>query len=306
MSGNFPLVSHAQVVALDPVRGFVTVQLPSLQIPGLRARLLYHGPADALRIHQKAMPTVGTWGLVLCPYGDSRQAIWAGALLTTLLDARTGDSDPYVEYNSHWSGAFEHMDGKGNYHRYFPDGSYEAYATSTALPSITRHTVDNTQTQQTTAYPAGQRTAAAVSARPYTNHHASGTNRSITASGSLTDTIANGQTYQVAANGSTINIDATGNATVNIAAGKTISINANGSTIGIDASGNIEFSLGSGDKMLVNNGGGTGDFLVLASKLVAAFNAHVHVNSGGSGLGGIPQTPLTSAGISSGLFGVTD
>jgi phage baseplate assembly protein gpV len=232
MGGTFPSVCHAQVVALDPSRGFVTVQLPSLQVPGLRARLLYHGPADGLRIRQTAMPTVGTWGLVLCPYGDSRQAIWAGSLLTTMLDARTGDSDPYVEYNSHWSGYFSYLDSAGNHYEYFPDGTYVGFATSTALPSITRHTVDNTQTQQSTAFPASQRTASPVAARPYVLRHATGTQVQIDASGNATVTAASGKTITLSGNSGSMQIDSSGNihltgvASVNITA-PTIALNGN-------------------------------------------------------------------------------
>lgn len=226
---EFPHISHAQVVDVDPIRGYVFVQFPSIQMPGLRARLLYHGAADGMRIKQTAMPVKGSWGLVTCPYGDSRNAIWMGSLLTTMLDARTGDTDPYTEYHSHWSGHFDHIDGFGNRHIYYPDGTYEAFAADTALPAVTRHAVDSSQKQQPVAYPVTDRVATKPDARPYLFNHASGTKRAISASGSLSETIEDGQTYTVTANGTTVEIDASGNTVVN-SAGNTTVTSASGKT----------------------------------------------------------------------------
>ncbi len=211
---SFPTISTAQVIDVDAARGYVYISLPSTQVVGLRARMLYHGPADGLRIKQSAMPTVGTMGVVVFPYGESRNGIWMGSILHTMLDARTGDTDPYTEYESHWSGAFEHMDGFGNYHKYFPDGTYMSFAESTALPAVTRHTVDANQKQIQTAYAASERTASAVAARPVLLNHASGTQVSIDAAGDVNVTVAAGKTATIAANGGTFLMDASGNITL--------------------------------------------------------------------------------------------
>jgi hypothetical protein len=114
MSPDFPLISHAQVVGVNPATGYLQVAYPSIMGSAFPVRILHHGPADGLRVEQMPMPGIGTWGIVCAPYGDSRNAIWLGAYYTTGIDARTGDGDPYTKYHSHWSGAFEHMDGSGN------------------------------------------------------------------------------------------------------------------------------------------------------------------------------------------------
>jgi phage baseplate assembly protein gpV len=277
-TSEFPLISHAQVSGIDPVTGYIQVTFPSLMGAAFNVRPLHHGPADGLRIKQSPMPTIGTWGLVCCPYGDSRNAIWLGAIYTSGIDAKTGDGDPYVDYHSHWSGAFTHMDSSGDYYQYFPDGTYIAAATSTSLPAVTRHIVNSAQQRVTTSFPASGRTASAVAPRPFLIHHGSGTTVNITAAGSVSTTAV---------------------------AGQTISLIANGTTFIVDAAGNVNIMLASGAKFNLSDGGGTSDFLVLAQSLVAAFNSHTHTGvTTGGGNTGAPAVALTPAGISSSLISV--
>jgi hypothetical protein len=275
---DFPIISHAQITSVDPIRGLVNVQFSSMQGVALSARVLHYGPADGLRIKQAPMPGIGTWGLVCCPYGDSRNAIWLGAYYPSFVDAKTGDGDPYVDYHSHWSGAFTHMDSSGDYYQYFPDGTYIAAATSTSLPAVTRHTVNSAQQRVTTSFPASGRTASAVAPRPFLIHHGSGTTVNITAAGSVSTTAV---------------------------AGQTISLIANGTTFIVDAAGNVNIILASGAKFNLGDGGSDSQMLVLAAALVNAFNNHTHTGvTTGGGNTGVPVVPLTTSGISSSLIGV--
>jgi hypothetical protein len=210
---DFPLLSHGQVFDVDPTSGTISVIFNNLEAPGLKVKLLYD-TADGLRIHQRAMPTLGTWVLIACPYGDTKNAMCLGSYFPSQIDARTTDTDPYMEYRSHWSGAFDSLDGNGNSFRYFPDGTYEAFASTTSLPALTRHTVSASQVQQATAFPASERVASAVAARPYLLSHASGTTVSISAAGAVETSVAAGQTFTATANGAVITISATGNITL--------------------------------------------------------------------------------------------
>jgi hypothetical protein len=305
MSPDFPLISHAQVVGVNPATGYLQVAYPSIMGSAFPVRILHHGPADGLRVGQMPMPGIGTWGIVCAPYGDSRNAIWLGAYYTTGIDARTGDGDPYTKYHSHWSGAFEHMDGSGNEHTYYPDGTYTAFASSTALPAITRHTVNAAQKRIATSFPATGRTASAVAARPVLLHHASGTEVSITAAGTAMTSVAAGQSNILTGNGATVEITATGSITAVAEPGQIISLMANGTVFTIDSSGNVNIALASGAHFSIGNGGSDADTLVLAQLMAYYFNTHTHsgVETGG-GNTGTPTTPITAAEISSSIFQV--
>jgi len=281
----FPLISHATVIGSDPSTGYISVQFPSLMSPAFNVRMLHHGPADGLRVKQAPMPVNGTVGLVCCPYGDERNAVWLGAIYNSGIDARTSPTDPYVEYNSKWAGGFDYTDGQGNDFRYFPDGTYVSFATSTALPAITRHTVNSAQQRVVTSFPANERTAATVAPRPYLLHHASGTQVSITAGGSVSISVASGQTAIVTANSGSVEVDASGNIEIVGVA----SINLTAPTINLN--GNVAQTAGGGTGTVTMVGPVTVVHDVTADTVSVANHLHSGVTAGGADSG--PPVPGT-------------
>ena len=143
-----PLITVAQVVSHVPDNGAMNVILrTSGQSPGFPVRMGYTGPADSLRIRQRPMPVRGSWGLVAFPYGDARNGIWLCSILPNLADALTStsagatDTDPFIDYDSQYSGFWKLIDGQGQLAMEFPDGSSLVVGASGALPTIYRHTV---------------------------------------------------------------------------------------------------------------------------------------------------------------------
>jgi hypothetical protein len=117
--------------------------------------------ADALRIEQKPMPGIGTTGLIAFPFGNPLNAIWLCAILPSGMDAihSTGDQlhDPFLDYESTFSGHWSLLDAKGNYAVQFADGSAFTVASGTTLPQPMRHIVAEDQTRQSVPFTRAQR-----------------------------------------------------------------------------------------------------------------------------------------------------
>jgi hypothetical protein len=162
----------------------VYVLHPSIQATGILVRPLLNGSADALRVSQKALPTEGTWGVVLWPYGDSRNGVWLGSLYTQGNDALLPTSAD-VDYEAHPSGAYTLLDQNGNFTFSFPDGSALQVGATGGAPELTRHVVNAAQFQVPIAYPNTTRAAAAPTPFPAQYTSASGTSLTIDVAGNV-------------------------------------------------------------------------------------------------------------------------
>jgi phage baseplate assembly protein gpV len=184
---HFPLLQEGRVISVDVPNRRLTVDIPSAQILGVRVRMSYAGPADGVRVKHDAMPGRGTWGLVAFPYNDARNGIWLGSFYPALNTAHTSNTDQFLEYNSHWSGAYEMLDGQGQWTKSFPDGTFIQVASATTKPATFRQTVDPTQTQQLTAFPDSERVANPPAQKfNLTIAHGSGTTIKIDPNGNVT------------------------------------------------------------------------------------------------------------------------
>lgn len=153
-----PAILHAQVVSVDAARGAVYVMLPSGQVPGsYPARVAHYGPADALRVKQAPLPQPGTWGLVAFPGGDTRNAVWLCSYYPSQVDARTHPTDPNVDYQAHYGGGYDLLDGAGSRTTEYPDGTTITVSPDGSPIAPTRHIVDSSETQQVVASAASDR-----------------------------------------------------------------------------------------------------------------------------------------------------
>jgi len=329
---GFPNLQEAQVVSVDPNKRRITVQMASGQ--QAEVRMGYHGPADAVRVSHKALPGRGSWGLCAFPYGDNRAGIWIVGTYPAFVDALTTQSDPFMEYDAHWSGAYEMMDQSGQWLKSFPDGTFLQVSGSIDKAKMFRHTVDQQQVQQLTEFPDSERIPNPPSPRFFFLNHSSGTtaeidpkgNTTVTgakgatceitfngatiiidSNGSITATAANGQKFQANANNASITIDNSGSIHANAASGQEFQATANNGSITIDATGGIEANAAAGKNLKFSAGGGATSFtLVRTDLLVSLFNSHIHSNGNAGGNTGVPVTPLTAAGIQSNIAGVSE
>lgn len=328
----FPSFQECQVFSVDPNKRRVTVLTASGQ--QVEVRMGYPGPADAVRVAHHALPGRGSWGLCAFPYGDNRVGIWVCGTYPHLEDALTTETDPFMEYNSHWSGAYEMMDQSGQWIKSFPDGTFLQVSGSATKPKMYRHTVDQDQVQQLTEFTDSQRVPNKPNPRYLYLSHASGTtaqidpkgNTSVTgakdatftitfnsatividSNGSITATAANGQQFQANANNASVTIDKNGAIKANAAAGQEFQATANNGTITIDNTGGIEANAASGKNMKFSAGGGATSFtLVRTDLLVSMFNSHIHSNGNAGGNTGVPVTPITAGNIQSNIASVSE
>lgn len=300
-----PTISDARVLAVDVQNRRLTVELPSRQI--VVVRMLIHGPADGVRVNHPAMPGRFTDGLVLFPVNDNRNGFWIGSVYKSQTDALTTNDDPFLEYNSHWSGAYEWMDGKGQWTKSFPDGTYIQVSDSTTKPTTYRHTVDKDQNQQLTQFTDSDRVPTPPSPRHLFIKHASGTTQDTDPKGNLTVTGAKGATCTLTFGGATVVIDQDGNIVATAAAGHKVELTANGGTFQIDQNGGINVLASSGQHLNVSAGGGAVQYtLVRTDLLVASFNSHIHSNGNAGGNTGAPVTKLTAGSIQSAMANVSE
>jgi hypothetical protein len=293
-----PVLTNARVLAVDVKNRRLTVDLPSRQV--VVVRMLIHGPADGVRVTHPAMPGRFTEGLVVFPAGDNRNGIWLGSIYSSQMDALTTDTDEFLEYSSHWSGAYEMLDGQGRWTKSFPDGTYIQVSDGTAKPPTYRHTVDAQQNQQLTPFTDQQRVPSPPSARHIFIKHASGTTQHTDPQGNLTVTGAEGATCTLAFGGATVIIDKDGNISASAASGQQVILNANGGSVQIDQHGAINVNAAGGQHLNVSAGGGGVQYtLVRTDLLVAAFNNHIHTNGNNGADTGTPVTKLGAGDVQS-------
>lgn len=273
--------------------------------------------SDPLRVRQKPLPTIGSWGIVLIPNGDIRNATWAFTTEPSLANALnyTGDAtDPFMDYESHFSGDWYLLDGKGNFARQFADGSSLIMAATSGLPTIYRNIVDEKQNQIKQEFKRSERIPNPPSGFYALFDHISGTTFSVNPSGNFAVSGASGTSGIPSASGSitfggsTFSIDASGNFLVSGAAGATATINFGQSQIIVDASGKVSINLTGSETLNISQGGGSpSDFLVLVSKFLTAFNAHTHkgVTSGGA-ISGTPTTNLAAGDVKSAAVDISN
>lgn len=283
---GMPLISKAQVFAHDPNGQALYVMLTSsIQVP-IKIQYGHAGPADALRISQKPMPGIGTWGVVSFPAGDIRNGIWIRSYYPSQIDAihttggnATDPTDPFIDYDAHFSGHWRLLDGYGNLAEQWPDGSYFVLGSGNALPTTYRHIVSSGQQQLGVPFTFAQRVPNPPAPLQWLYQQAT--------SGAV--------------GGTSFGLDRSGNVTVSGGPIATLTVKFGGATLTINASGQAELDLPGTETLNITQGGGSPtDFLALVSKLVTAFNSHVHtgVQSGGSNTG-TPSSSWSSSTIDS-------
>lgn len=300
-----PTISNARVIAVDVPNRRLTVELPSRQV--VTVRMMFHGPADGVRVGHPAMPGRFTDGIVVFPVNDNRNGFWLGSVYMSQMDALTTNTDQFLEYNSHWSGAYEMMDGEGRWTKSFPDGTFIQCSDGTTKPTTFRHTVDGQQNQQLTHFPESQRVPNPPAPRHLYVGHSSGTTFDIDPSGNVSLDGAKNASCTVTFNGGTIVIDGNGSITATAPSGQQITLDANGGTIQINKNGAINVNAAGGQHLNVSAGGaGVSYTLVRTDLLVAAFNGHVHSNGNQGSNTGTPVAPISAAGIQSAMANVSE
>jgi len=313
---GIPLLTVGQVVALDPEQRLLTIVLrTSFQSFGVPVKM-GHSVFDALRVSQRPMPGRGTWGLIAFPYGDDRNGIWLCAMPPSFIDAVTtttsgapAPTDPFIDYESHFSGWWRLLDGTGNEAIEWSDGTSLVIGSGTSLPTVYRHTVDSGQNRQKIPFLPADRIPTPPSAYNITLATKSGITFSVSASGAVTVSGATANPFTIAINGTTFVIGPSGALTVTGAPGQTSTFAFGGSTVEQDAFGNVDITLGSGGKIVVNGGG---DALALVSKLMAtlnalsiAFDTHTHGGvTAGDAITAPPSTSWSPSAFSSADFNV--
>lgn len=178
-------LTKAQVVAQAAPDG-VYVMLPSGQIPGYPVKVGFQGPADAMRVKKTALPTPGTWGIVLFPAGDVRNGVWMTSYYAQKVTAFDSTTDPHQEYDSHYSGYYRSLDQNGNENIVFPDGTAIVVSSTGAVASTQRQTVTPEQAQESVPFTADQRVPNPPSPFYLAIRHISGTSIVISPSGAIT------------------------------------------------------------------------------------------------------------------------
>lgn len=192
--GDCPLLGIGRVEGYDAESHSLFVRLPSWQMP-FPARLLINGPCDGVRINQQPLPIQGTWGLVAFPFGDYRNAIWLGAYVngtstssfaqsTDAINSSSAELDTQMQYQSHFSGFYELLDGSGNYYARFPEGTEVLVNSNNQPPTTYRHVVNASGARERVEYTNAYRVPNPPS-QPYylAVNHPSGASISISASG---------------------------------------------------------------------------------------------------------------------------
>lgn len=205
---HFPTILEGRVTAHDIPNRRLIVELPSVQMLGIGVKMLYHGPADGVRVHHRAMPGRGTWGICAFPAGEPINGIWLGSFYNSFLTALTTDNDPFAEYSAHWSGAYEHLDVSGHWIKSFPDGTWLQVSDQTTKPTLNRQVVNADQSQELKEFSDGERVPNPPS-DPYTLtiNHGSGATVVIDPSGNVSITAKSGQLVSVTAGNINVHAD---------------------------------------------------------------------------------------------------
>jgi len=211
-----PPISRAQVISQDPDNEAVYVTLLSGyggQGAVVSVQVLTHGPRDAVVGHFPALPTPGTGGVVVFPSGDDRSGIWLGAISTQLTDASAhAPGNGGADYAAHYGGGYSYRSENGDLTEAFPDGTILQVGAAPA--ALTRHTVDETQQRQRTAFTAALRRPQTPSAFPVALVHPTGASGTVSAAGAWSVVAASGQAITLSAGGVTLTFDGSGNLAV--------------------------------------------------------------------------------------------
>jgi len=284
MVGNNHEIAVAQVIAQIPDSHAVQVIFQSGQPLGTLAYVMSNGAADAYRFDQNELPTPGTWGIVIMPNGDDRNAVWIGSINVAAIDAINSSgpgSDPYMRYLAHYSGFYRILDQDGNFFARFPDGTSVQVGDSTTEPVTYRHTLGGSDGQQriSVVYPDSDRVTPIPSPFNVQLKHPSGTQVTIDPSGNVSLLVASGASFQFSdPSGFGITKDGAGNIVIN---GNTVTIQTPaGNSVLLDKSGNITetapiINLDGNVDVSGNISGGTG-----SSGGTATFNGNVSTTGG--------------------------
>lgn len=331
-SVRYPHLSRAVVISQDTTLWGVKVMLLSGQMPPFTFQVMRPGCSDSFRINQNSLPVVGTWGIVAFVNGDERTGFWVGSVDANYITAVQNNQDPYLKFESHYSGYVSYLDQNSVSFEQFADGTYILCSNSTTPPALTRTIVNQDQSLSTVSLNLTDRITSVPSPRYFILNHASGTNVEIAPSGAATVQIASGGTLTASCGGSVAEMDSSGNTTITGASGASFEAVFNGATIKIDGTGIITLStpqpvnvtgsvinltapvvLGtasggsasspgpiamSAPGMSITASGGTGLALVNAN-LEALFNNHVHTGNGAGNLTSPPTTSLGSTELTS-------
>ena len=211
----------AQVIQQVPKEHAVLVRLQTGEQPVFPIEVGYHGYADPFRINQHPLPQVGTWGLVAFVNGDIRNGVWICSYYAQQADAIASDTDPTLEYESHWSGFWRSLNQAGTFAAQWPDGTSLVIGSGIALPAPTRHIVNqNSQVQQTIPFTMADRVPSPPSAFQLQLTMKSGTTLTLDAAGDWTLVVPK----TISETCTTLNISAAG--AVTITAGSTMSLSA--------------------------------------------------------------------------------
>ena len=248
MASHYPTVSRAVVVSQDTSVWGVRVMLLSGQVPPMTFQVLRDGFSDGIRIAQKSLPVVGTWGAVAFVNSDERMGYWLGSVdanyITAVqqVSASSQSSDPYVDFYSHYSGYVSYLDSLGISFKQFSDGTYLLASPSTTPPSFMRQVVNADETLSTVSLNLEDRIETIPSPRYFIFNHASGTDATINPAGNVTLNVASGATLDATCGGTSISIDSAGNTSVNGASNADLDITFGGAQIQINSSGTVTIS----------------------------------------------------------------
>jgi hypothetical protein len=175
-----------RVISQDPANHAVWVMFPSTQMPAISVKIGLRGAADAFRINHASLPSRGTYGVVGFLAGDNRSGVWLCSLYVQQMDALTTDSDPTLDYHSHWSGYYDLINENGDLAQSFPDGTFLVVSGAAVKPTMFRHIVDDQQNRQTIPLTDAQRVPNPPPAKHVYLSTASGTTVHIDPSGNVT------------------------------------------------------------------------------------------------------------------------
>ena len=185
---HFPLMATGMVISHHAESHGVYVLLRSGQVPTQPVKVGFDGPADGLRVRQDALPTRGTWGVIVFPNNDPRNGVWIKSIYTQSQDAITSASDePFTHYIAEWSGYWEHRDStNGDETRVFPDGTSITISESGQIPTTYRHIVNPDQSQSRVELTQAERVPNPPSPKYISINTASGVSIVIAPNGAIT------------------------------------------------------------------------------------------------------------------------
>lgn len=230
------------VTAQDPQNDGVVVSFKqSGQIAGASVKILHHGAADGVRISQRPLPGVGTWGLIAFPNGDLRNGIWLGSYYPSMVDAvASGPTDFFLDYEAHWSGWWRLLNDHGEMATVFPDGTALTVNATGDIPATYRHIVGADQKQERREFTQAERVPTIPTPFTVKLATASGVTVEISPTGAIT--ITGPTTMVITVPTVTIHgdLDVTGHVTAGFGTGDQVGLQSHTHTQGVDSHGDTE------------------------------------------------------------------